>query len=60
MYRDRRYTLVAVAVVSPLLLLPRQIAQSAALPKAQLPARSSNIIPRARDVAGAYPRLDAC
>ena len=47
MYRDRRYTLVAVAVVAPLLLLPRQIAQSAALPKAQLPARSSNIIPRA-------------
>ncbi len=39
MHRHRRYTLVAVAVVAPLLLLPRQFAQSAAPPKGQLPAR---------------------
>jgi membrane-bound lytic murein transglycosylase A len=40
MYHHCRYTVVAVAVVTPLLLLPLQFAQSAAPPKAQLPARS--------------------
>ena len=39
-YHRCRYTVVAVAAVTPLLLLPLQFAQSAAPPKAQLPARS--------------------
>jgi membrane-bound lytic murein transglycosylase A len=40
MYHHCRYTVVAAAAVTPLLLLPLQFAQSAAPPKAKLPARS--------------------
>ena len=40
MYHRWRHTIVAVAVATPLFLLPLQFARSAASPKAQLPARS--------------------
>ena len=40
MYHRWRHTIVAVAVVTPLFLLPLQFARSAAPPKDQLPARS--------------------
>ena len=39
MYYRWRHTIVAMAVVTPLLLFPLQFARSAAPPKAQLPAR---------------------
>src|SRR5215469_4371772 len=41
-----RHTIVAVAVVTPLFLLPLQFARSAAPPKAQLSARSVKPIPK--------------
>jgi len=41
-----RHTIVAVAVVTPLFLLPLQFARSAAPPKAQLSARSVKAIPK--------------
>src|SRR6516165_4883643 len=41
-----RHTIVAVAVVTPLFLLPLQFARSAAPPKAQLSARSVKPIPQ--------------
>src|SRR6516162_2837571 len=41
-----RHTIVAVAVVTPLFLLPLQFARSAAAPKAQLSARSVKPIPK--------------
>ena len=43
-----RHTIVAVAVVTPLFLLPLQFARSAAPPKAQLPIRSVKAIPKAQ------------
>ena len=43
-----RHTIVAVAVVTPLFLLPLQFARSAAPPKAQLSARSVKPIPKAQ------------
>ena len=43
-----RHTIVAVAVVTPLFLLPLQFARSAAPPKAQLPVRSVKAIPNAQ------------
>src|SRR5262249_55867562 len=43
-----RHTIVAVAVVTPLFLLPLQFARSAAPPKAQLSARSIKVIPKAQ------------
>src|SRR5215471_17375971 len=43
-----RHTIVAVAVVTPLFLLPLQFARSAEPPKAQLPARSVKAIPKAQ------------
>ena len=48
MYHRWRHTIVAVAVVTPLFLLPLQFARSAAPPKAQLPARSVKAIPKAQ------------
>src|SRR3974390_1264241 len=48
MYHRWRHTIVAVAVVTPLFLLPLQFARSAAPPKAQLPTRSVKAIPKAR------------
>src|SRR6516225_8376302 len=42
-----RHMIVAVAVVTPLFLLPLQFARSAAPPKAQLSARSVKPIPKA-------------
>src|SRR6516164_11789360 len=41
-----RHTIVAVAVVTPLFLVPLQFARSAAPPKAQLSARSVKPIPK--------------
>jgi hypothetical protein len=46
MYQRWRHTIVAVAVVTPLFLLPLQFARSAAPPKDQLPARSVKPIPK--------------
>src|SRR6516225_8154601 len=46
MYQRWRHTIVAVAVVTPLFLLPLQFARSAALLKDQLPARSIKAIPK--------------
>ena len=43
-----RHTIVAVAVVTPLFLLPLQFARSAAPPNAQLPIRSVKAIPKAQ------------
>jgi membrane-bound lytic murein transglycosylase A len=43
-----RHRIVAVAVVTPLFLLPLQFARSAAPPKAQLPIRSVKAIPKAQ------------
>ena len=43
-----RHTIVAVAVVTPLFLLPLKFARSAAPPKAQLSARSVKPIPKAQ------------
>jgi membrane-bound lytic murein transglycosylase A len=43
-----RHAIVAVAVVTPLFLLPLQFARSAAPPKTQLPARSVKAIPKAQ------------
>src|SRR6516164_70166 len=43
-----RHTSVAVAVVTPLFLLPLQFARSAAPPKAQLSARAVKPIPKAQ------------
>src|SRR6516164_6829808 len=43
-----RHTIVAVAVVTPLFLLPLQFARSAAPPKAQLSVRSVKPIPKAQ------------
>src|SRR6516164_3123935 len=48
MYQRWRHTIVAVAVVTPLFLLPLQFARSAALLKDQLPARSIKAIPKAQ------------
>ena len=48
MYQRWRHMIVAVAVVTPLFLLPLQFARSAAPPKAQLPARSVKAIPKAQ------------
>src|SRR5215471_9129049 len=48
MYYRWRDTIVAMAVVTPLLLIPLQFARSAAAPKAQLPARSVKVIPKAQ------------
>src|SRR5215831_1364773 len=48
MYHRWRHTIVAVAVVTPLFLLPLQFARSAAPPKAQLPTRSVKAIPKAQ------------
>ena len=48
MYQRWRHTIVAVAVVTPLFLLPLQFARSAAPSKAQLPARSVKTIPKAQ------------
>jgi membrane-bound lytic murein transglycosylase A len=48
MYHRWRHTIVAVAVVTPLFLLPLQFARSAAPPKDQLPARSVKAIPKAQ------------
>jgi membrane-bound lytic murein transglycosylase A len=47
MYHRWRNTIVAVAVVTPLFLLPLQLARSAAPPKAELPVRSVKAIPKA-------------
>src|SRR6516162_8172236 len=46
MYQRWRHTIVAVAVVTPLFLLPLQFARSAALLKDQPPARSIKAIPK--------------
>jgi hypothetical protein len=46
MYHRWRHTIVAVAVVTPLFLLPLQFARSAAPPKDQLPVRSVKAIPK--------------
>jgi len=43
-----RHTIVAVAVVTPLFLLPLQFARSASPPKAQLPTRSVKATPKAQ------------
>ena len=48
MYHRWRHTIVAVAVATPLFLLPLQFARSAAPPKAELPARSVKAIPKAQ------------
>src|SRR5215469_51753 len=48
MYYRWRDTIVAMAVVTPLLLIPLQFARSAAAPKAQLPARSLKANPKAQ------------
>jgi membrane-bound lytic murein transglycosylase A len=48
MYHRWRHTIVAVAVVTPLVVLPLQFARSAAPPKAQLPVRSVKAIPKAQ------------
>src|SRR6516162_5896242 len=48
MYQRWRHTIVAIAVVTPLFLLPLQFARSAALLKDQLPARSIKAIPKAQ------------
>jgi membrane-bound lytic murein transglycosylase A len=48
MYHRWRHTTVAVAVVTPLFLLPLQFARSAVPPKTQLPARSVKAIPKAQ------------
>src|SRR5262249_43420030 len=48
MYHRWRHTIVAVAVMTPLFLLPLQFARSAAPPKAQLPTRSIKAIPKAQ------------
>ena len=47
-YHRWRSTVVAVAAVTPLFLLPLQFARSAAPPKAQLPVRSVKAIPNAQ------------
>ena len=46
MYHRWRHMIVAVAVVTPLFLLPLQFARSAAPLKDQLPARSAKAIPK--------------
>src|SRR5215469_12616751 len=51
MYQRWRHTIVAVAVVTPLFLLPLQFARSAALLKDQPPARSIKVIPKAQLLA---------
>ena len=43
-----RHTIVGVAVVTPLFLLPLQFARSASPPKAQLPTRSVKATPKAQ------------
>jgi len=48
MYHRWRHTIVAVAVATPLFLLPLQFVRSAAPPKAELPARSVKAIPKAQ------------
>src|SRR6516225_5347898 len=63
MYQRWRHTIVAVAVVTPLFLLPLQFARSAALLKDQPPARSIKAIPKvqlpARAVAAIPEDLSA-
>ena len=46
MYHRWRHMIVAIAVVTPLFLLPLQFARSAAPLKDQLPARSAKAIPK--------------
>jgi len=52
MYYRWRHTIVAMAVVTPLLLFPLQFARSAAPPKAQLPTHSVKATPKAQLPAG--------
>jgi membrane-bound lytic murein transglycosylase A len=60
MYQRWRHTIVAVAVLTPLFLLPLQFARSAAPPKAQLPGRSVKAISKTqippRPVKAAVPK----
>jgi membrane-bound lytic murein transglycosylase A len=48
MYHRWRHTIVAVAVVTPLFVLPLQFARSAAPSKAELSVRSAKAIPKAQ------------
>jgi membrane-bound lytic murein transglycosylase A len=52
MYYRWRHTIVAMAVVTPLLLFPLQFARSAAPPKAQLPTHSVKATPKTQLPAG--------